>query len=192
MTAELQIDNYLTALRTHLGPLTIAEREEIVREIGAHVRDSAEESGASVETVLARLGSASELAAQYRDGLLIRRASRSFSPLLLLRATLRLATKGFFGILVFFLAVFGYVVGANLVLTALVKPMLPAHTGLWVNNGHFVAAGIDFLPPASGYHELLGLWYIPIALTIGSLTLLFTTFAIRASLRISQRWQSRL
>jgi hypothetical protein len=145
-----------------------------------------------VETVLARLGPASELAAQYRDGLLIRRASRSFSPLLLLRATLRLATRGLSGILVFFMAVFGYVIGANLVLTALVKPMLPAHTGLWVNNGHFVAAGIDFLPPASGYHEVLGLWYIPIALIIGSLTLLFTTFAIRASLRISQRWQSRL
>jgi hypothetical protein len=111
---------------------------------------------------------------------------------LLLRATLRLATRGLSGILVFFMAVFGYVIGANLVLTALVKPMLPAHTGLWVNNGHFVAAGIDFLPPASGYHEVLGLWYIPIALIIGSLTLLFTTFAIRASLRISQRWQSRL
>ena len=53
MTTELQIDNYLTALRLHLGPLTIAEREEIVREITAHIRDSAEVSGASVETVLA-------------------------------------------------------------------------------------------------------------------------------------------
>ena len=58
MTAEMQIDSYLTALRLHLGPLTIAEREEIVREIGAHVRDSAEETGASIETVLARLGPA--------------------------------------------------------------------------------------------------------------------------------------
>ncbi len=192
MTAEMKIDNYLTALRCHLGPLTIAEREEIVREISAHVRDSAEEVGASVETVLARLGPAAELAAQYRDGLLIRQASRSYSPLLLMRATLRLTTKGFFGTLVFFMAVFGYIIGANLVLTALVKPLLPAHTGLWVNNGHFVAAGIDFLPPASGYHEVLGLWYIPLALTVGSLTLLFTTFAIRASLRISQRWQSKI
>jgi hypothetical protein len=43
MTPEMQIDSYLTALRLHLGPLTIAEREEIVREITAHIRDSAEE-----------------------------------------------------------------------------------------------------------------------------------------------------
>jgi uncharacterized membrane protein len=61
MTAETQIDSYLTALRLHLGSLTIVEREEIVREIGAHVRDSAEEYGATVETVLARLGPAKSL-----------------------------------------------------------------------------------------------------------------------------------
>src|ERR1035438_3624083 len=104
MTTEMQIDNYLTTLRLHLGPLTIAEREEIVREIAAHIRDSAEESGATVETVLARLGPAEELAAQYRDGLLIRKASRSISPLVLLRAPLRLATKSISGSAVFFLA----------------------------------------------------------------------------------------
>ena len=48
MTTELQLDNYLTHLRLHLSPLTIADREEIVREIEAHVRDSAEESGATI------------------------------------------------------------------------------------------------------------------------------------------------
>ena len=90
MNQDMQIEGYLTALRLHLGPLTIAEREEIVREIGAHVRDSAEESGASIESVLARLGPAEELATQYRDGLLIRKASRSISPVLLLRASVRL------------------------------------------------------------------------------------------------------
>ena len=192
MTAEMQIDSYLTALRTHLGPLTIAEREEIVLEIGAHVRDSAEESGASIETILARLGPANELAAQYRDGLLIRQASRSISPVKLLRATLKLATKGVSGVVVFFLAIFGYAIGAGLVLTALVKPLLPANTGVWFNGDHFTSSGVLFPPPAPPAHEVLGVWYIPIALIIGSLILLFTTWAIRTSLRISQRWQSRL
>ena len=193
MTTEMQIDSYLTALRLHLGPLTIAEREEIVREIGAHVRDSAEETGASIETVLARLGPAKELAAQYRDGLLIRQASRSNSPIVLLRATLRLATKGVFGILVFFLAIFGYAMGGGLVLTALIKPIFPANTGLWFDgNGHFMSSGTLFPPPGSSAHEVLGLWYIPLALTIGSLALLLTTFLIRRSLRISQHWQSKL
>jgi uncharacterized membrane protein len=192
MTTEMQIDSYLTALRLHLGPLTIAEREEIVREISAHVRDSAEESGGSIEAILARLGPAEELAGQYRAGLLISRASRSFSPLVLLRATFRLATKGFFGVLVFFLGVFGYLMGGGMVLVALVKPIMPVNTGMWFENGRLVSSGILFPPPASPAQEVLGLWLIPLALVAGSLTLLFTTFAIRLSLRLSRQWQSRL
>lgn len=192
MTTELQIDNYLTALRLHLGPLTIGEREEIIREIGAHIRDSAESAGTDLEAVLRRLGPAKELAAQYRDGLLISRASRSFSPILLLRGALRLATKGASGILVFFVAVFGYAIGGGLVLTALLKPIFPANTGLWLKDGHMVSSGVIFPVPPPPAHEVLGIWYIPLALTVGSLTLLFTTFAIRKSLSVSQRWQSRL
>jgi uncharacterized membrane protein len=195
MTSEMQIDSYLTALRTHLGPLTIAEREEIVREINAHVRDSAEEAGASVESVLARLGPAEELAAQYRDGQLISQASRSLSPLVLLRATLRLATKGVFGFVAFFLGLFGYTMGVGLVLTALLKPIFPANTGFWVNDYRgfgFISAGSTFPSPPPHAHDILGIWYTPLALTLGSLSLLFTTMAIRKSLRTSRRWQSRM
>jgi uncharacterized membrane protein len=192
MTTTLEIDSYLASLRSHLGPFTIAGREEIVREIGAHIRDSAEESGAAVSTILARLGTAEELAAQYREGLLIRRASQSFSPVLLLRASIRLGTKGFFGFLVFFLGLFGYLTGANLVLTALVKPFLLQHTGLWLDgNGNFMSAGVQFPGPGSSVHEVLGFWYIPLGLTIGSLALVATTWAIRRSLRTSQHWQAR-
>jgi len=192
MTTEAQLDNYLTALRLHLGPLTVADREEIVREISAHARDSAEESGATIERVLARLGPPEALAAQYRDGQLIRQASQSVSPLVLLRATLRLATKGIAGIVVFFLAVLGYAFGGGMVLTALIKPILPANTGIWVRDGRFVSSGVLFPPPAPPAHEIFGMGYIPIALAVGSLTLLVTTWAIRSSLRASRRWQSKL
>jgi len=193
MTADVNVERYMTTLRLHLGPLTIGEREEIVREIGAHVRDSAEESGATVETVLAHLGPAEALAAQYRDGLLITQASRSFSPLVLLRGARRLATRGVFGILVFFVGLIGYAMGGGLVLTAFIKPILPAHTGVWFDgSGHFMSSGVLFPPPGSSAHEVLGMWFIPIALTVGSLTLLFTTWATRAALRVSQSWQSKL
>jgi hypothetical protein len=193
MNQDMQIEGYLTALRLHLGPLTIAEREEIVREIGAHVRDSAEESGASIESVLARLGPAEELATQYRDGLLIRKASRSISPVLLLRASVRLATKGVFGVLVFFVGLFGYSMGGGLVLTALLKPILPGHTGVWLDgSGHYMSSGVLCPPPGSSAHEVLGFWYIPLALAAGSLALLATTWAIRTSLKTSQHWQARV
>jgi uncharacterized membrane protein len=192
MTQEMQIESYLTALRYNLGPLTIGEREEIVLEIGAHIRDSAEEPGASIATVLARLGPAEKIAAQYRDGLLIRKASHSFSPLVLLRGTLRLATKGVFGVFVFFCAVFGYAFGAASIVAAFAKTIVPAHTGAWVQDGRLVSTGVFVygVPPQA--HEVLGLWIIPLGLTVGSLTLLFTNWAIRTALRVSQRWQSRL
>jgi uncharacterized membrane protein len=192
MTETMQIDTYLSSLRTHLGPMTLSERDEIVREISAHIRDSAEESGVSVETILARLGSAEELAAQYRDGILIRQASRSISPVKLMRGALRLATKGVSGVIVFFVGMFGYLIGGGMVLSGMLKPIFPAYTGMWFRDGHMIATGTQVYPPPSPAHEVLGIWYIPLMLTAGSLTLLATTFMIRASLRVSQRWQAKL
>jgi uncharacterized membrane protein len=192
MTTESEIGNYLTTLRSNLGPLPIAEREEILREIEAHIRDSAEESGASPSSVLARLGPADALAAQYRDGLLIRRASTSYSPPLLLRASLRLATKGVAGTVVFFLGLFGYTIGAAMVLTALAKPFQPAKIGVWFSETKSLDAGILNVPPPSSSHELLGWWFIPVMLTLGSLTLLVTTFAIKQFLSMSHRLSARL
>ncbi|HUH64683.1 MAG TPA: hypothetical protein VLZ50_16875 [Terracidiphilus sp.] len=189
MIVALQIDEYLASLRTHLGPMTLADREEIVREISAHIRDSAEQEGAGVADVLSRLGPAEALAAQYRDGLLIRRASRSLSPLVLLYAALRLATKGISGVVVFFCGLFGYVMGVGFVLSGLLKPILPANTGLWIKDGMLVSSGTLFPPPGPPAHEVLGMWYIPIALTLGSLTLLLTTYVIRTCLRFSQHFQ---
>jgi uncharacterized membrane protein len=192
MTNQVQIESYLSSLSTNLAPISITDREEILREIGAHIRDSAEESGSSVDAVLARLGPPQELAAQYRDGLLIRRASHSISPVLLLHATLRLATKGVFGILVFFSGLFGYAIGGGLIATAFLKPILPAHTGVWVVGEQIVSSGVLFPPPQPPAHEILGWWYIVVALTVGSLTLTATTLAIRMFLQLSQRWQSKL
>ncbi len=192
MIETMQIDTYLSSLRTHLGPMTLSESDEIVREISAHIRDSAEESGVSVETILASLGSAEELAAQYRDGILIRKASRSISPVTLMRGALRLATKGISGMVVLFVGMVGYLIGGGCVLSGLLKGVFPAHTGTWYQDGRMIASGTQLyiLPPPA--HEVLGMWYIPLMLTVGSLTLLATTFVIRTSLRISQRWQAKL
>ena len=192
MTNQMQMESYLATLRLHLAPLTLGEREEILREIMAHVRDSAEQSGASVEAVLTRLGPAEALAKEYRDGLLISRASRSFSPILLLRATLRLATQSIAWIFVFFLSVLGYSFGAGFVIIAFAKMIVPAHAGYWVQDGRMVSCGAFIYGVPASAHEVLGLWIIPLGLTAGSLTLLLTTFLIRNSLRLSRLVRSRL
>jgi uncharacterized membrane protein len=188
----MQIESYLTVLRSHLAPLTIAEREEIVLEIGAHIRDSAEQSGTAVPAIFAHLGTAEQLAAQYTEGLLIRQASRSFSPLVLLRATLRFTTRGISRVVVFFLGLFGYAIGAAMVLCALIKPFQPANTGVWFTETHTLESGVLYPPPGPSSHELFGWWLIPVMLTLGSLMLLITTFAIQKFLSVSQRLVAKL
>jgi uncharacterized membrane protein len=192
MTEQQQIDQYLSVFRSNLCSVTLSEREEIIREIGAHIRDSVEERTSDIVSVLARLGAPEELAVQYRDGMLIRHASRSFSPLLLLRAALRLATKGAFGILVLFCGIFGYAFGGGIILTGLIKSFAPANTGTWIQDGRIVSSGALIQVPPPPAHEILGFWYIPVALTVGALLIIVTTFVIQFALRLSQRWQAVL
>lgn len=192
MREEQQIESYLNSLRIALGSVAPGQRDEIVREIAAHIRDSSEQPGTSIETVLMRLGPADKLAREYRDNLLIRRASRSFSPVLLLQAALRLATRGVSGVFVFFIAVFGYLNGAGSLVIAVSKCLVPGHTGVWIENGNLVSAGAFIYSPPPGAHEVLGYWIIPLGLTLGSLLLIATTWIIRAAFRLSHRVQAHL
>lgn len=195
MNAQTQpnptVTAYLAELRNRLAPISIAEREDILREIAAHVRDSFETDSA-IDAVLARLGSPEELAAQYRDASLVRSASRSVSPITLLRATLRLASKGFVGILVFFCGFTGYAVGGSLLLMGLLKPFIPASVGMWTSKTTAVwqssgpTLGIQTNHPP---HELLGWWAIPVGLIGGAVVLVLTTIAIRHFLRLSHQLQ---
>ncbi len=144
-----------------------------------------------MEEILAGLGPADELAQQYRTGLLVQKARHSISPLVILRATVRWATTGVEGCLVFFIALWGYGMGVAFLLLALLKPFFPQYTGLWVGPGEFnfsFRMGATMTNPASPVHELLGWWLIPVCLVIGSLSLAGTTKLIQFLLR-SFRWK---
>ena len=192
MDNQQQITHFLNAFRTHLRSVAAPERDEIIREIGAHIRDAAEEPGTSVAEVLARLGPPAALARGYADEALLQRARQSTSPALLLRAALRLATRGVSGVLVFLVTVFGYAIGAGLALTALAKLFFPSHTGLWVRNGQLETSGVLLYTPQAPSHEVLGWWYVPLALCTGVLLIWLTTTAVRSCLRLSRRAQGRL
>lgn len=177
--AEMQIETYLRSLRECLPSLSVAEREEIVREISVHIRESAEEPGANVADILARLGSPQSLASQYGHDPVIQRASRSVSPLTILHATLYLARRGVEGFALFFVAFIGYCMGAAFIITALLKSFFPAETGLWVGPHTF---NFGFHTPAYSNpleHEALGWLYVPIALALGGFSLWITTYGIR-------------
>ena len=178
MTSETQVNDYLARLRASLTGMTVAEREDIVEEIRMHVRERSGDPGTSVDSVLAGLGPAAELAQQYRTGLLVQQARTSLSPVVILRAALRWAATGVEGFMVFVIALIGYATGAAFLLFALIKPFFPANAGLWVGPDQFSFSfrmGATMTNPSSSVHEVLGWWLIPICLVVGSLSLAITT-----------------
>lgn len=178
-TTEQQIDKYLRTLRECLANMTVADREEVIREISVHIRESVEEAGASLGVVLSRLGSAEQLAAQYTGDVVVRRAVRSISPFRILHATLHLARRGVEGIVLFFVAIIGYAGGFGFIVTALLKSFYPRETGLWVGPHSF---DFGFHTPSAfdpSAHEALGWLYIPVALALGGLFLWLTTYSMR-------------
>jgi uncharacterized membrane protein len=190
---ELQIAAFLSSLSRHLGPLASPEREDILREISAHIRDSVE-TGIPLPTVLAGLGAPEILASQYRDGALLRAASHSISPILLLRATLRLAAKGIVGMAVLLAAFIGYTTSLSLFLMGVLKPFMPSSVGMWATRS-VTTTSTDSANPAvtfgitshSAPHELLGWWAIPVGIVGGIAVFAMTTLAVRYFLRIARR-----
>jgi hypothetical protein len=182
----LQVDNYLSKLRKSLPHMPVAEREEIIREISAHIRECSQEPDSSIDNVLKRLGSPESLASEYGHDRLMRRASRSFSPVLILRVTLEMARRGAEGFALFFGTLVGYTMGCGLVLTAILKPIFPRNVGLWIGPGVF---DFGFRVPrhSDAVHELLGQWYIPVALGAGYFFIWLTTYGIRWYLRRSRQ-----
>lgn len=191
MTSDGQINDYLAQLRKSLSGMTISEREDIVEEIRMHIRERLSSSQIALDSVLAGLGPAEELGQQYRTGLLVQRAQKSISPLVILRATLRWATMGVEGFLVFCIALLGYATGVAFLLLALMKPFFPTHTGLWVGPDQFnfsFRMGATMTNPTPPVHEVLGWWLIPVCLVIGSLSLALTTKLLQFLMR-RFRWK---
>lgn len=182
---------YLQTLRSHLKSLPAETREEILLEISSHIQDSLSQPGVTLDQVLTRLGPPDRVAAAYRDNILLRRARRSFSPVVMARAILRLATKGVFGFIVFLCATIGYCIGGTFVLIALLKPIFPNHTGMWIGGPDSFTMGVQLFPPGPPAHEILGQAIIPICLVLGSLILLATMVTVRLFLRTSRFVQEK-
>jgi uncharacterized membrane protein len=178
------IESYFAALDTQLSDLPQTKREEVVRELRAHVFDRLEQitvpTDSDCGTVLKAMGTPQEIARQYRVELLLSRSAWKVSPWSVLRTLFRWTLTGIQGYVVFLIALLGYTMGAGLYLTALLKPFFPHNVGFFVSE-----RGINFAsfpaPPAG--MEMLGPYYIPFAVVAGYLFTFATTLAIRAVVR---------
>lgn len=180
MEAEEAIERYLLQLR--LALTGVSERDEILTEIRSHIVDRLADTSLPVqetaEDTLRSLGSPMELARAYRSRGLMATAAASISPMVLLRATYRWAMTGIRGFVVFFILVFGYVVSIGFYVCALFKPIFPDRVGLFIGPDQF---GFGVVPPGMPLqNEVLGPYFIPVALVIASLALIGTTKFVRS------------
>lgn len=189
------IESYFAALETQLSDLPRANRDDVVRELRAHVLDRLEPRAAvsddDCRTVLRALGAPDEIARQYRLELLLNRAARSRSPWVLFRTTMRWAVTGVQGFSVFMVAFIGYATAASFYVTAALKPFFPNNIGMYAGPDGFNIAYQDH--PAG--HDIAGPYFIPIAIIAGFLITLVTTISLKALIRrfgkIKQRIAAR-
>jgi HAAS domain-containing protein len=193
MTSNTMIESYFDALSTQLADLPPARREEVVRELRAHVLDRLEQitvpSNDDCRTVLKALGTPEEIARQYRVELLLNRSAWRISPWKMLRTLSRWTLTGVQGYIVFMVAMVGYLIGACFYITALLKPFFPHNIGLYVSEQGLNIARFPAPPPGT---DLAGAYYIPIAVCAGFLFTFLTTLTIRFVVRKFGRLKQKI
>lgn len=180
---DLRIENYLRRLDASLRGMQPAEKQDILREIRAHMVDSvaaAPEHEISIDRVLRLLGTPEELAQRYNTECMLTRASHSFSPWLLLQTTWRWAKLGMKGTLAFFLALVGYGTALAFTGVVLLKPFRSANVGMWWGHDNFII-GAPAHP--EGMHELLGQSFVPVMVAFAFALAVGTTQALRWLIR---------
>jgi len=173
MTTEMQIDSYLTTLRTILALSPSANGRRLCARSPPTSATPPKNPEPPLRLFLPA-GPADELAAQVSRRAAHPPSQPQYPPLQAAPRHARLATKGVSGVVVFFLAIFGYLMGGGLVLTVLIKPIFPANTGVWFNDERFVSSGTLFPAPAPPRTKFLACGIYRWRLR-GQLALLFTT-----------------
>ena len=184
MTSNPMIESYFAALSTQLADLPQPNRDEVIRELRAHVFDRLEQISVATDddcrTVLKALGTPEEIARQYRVELLLSRSAWRISPWRVLRTLFRWTLTGIQGYIVFVMALIGYTLAAAFYVTALLKPLFPHNVGLFVGSEGINLARFPVPPMGT---EILGVYYIPVAVVVGYLFTFVTTLAIRFVVR---------
>lgn len=181
--ADTRIENYLTRLQVALRGVAPDYQEDILREIRAHITDSAEHSAdhaGAVDRVLRLLGTPEDLAARYSTECQLQRASRSFSPWLLLLTCWHWAKLGMKGTLAFVVALFGYGLALGFTVSVFLKPFMPSRIGWWSGPEGF---GIIIPDHPQQMHELLGNYFVPVIAAAAFLSAIGTTHLLRWMMR---------
>lgn len=184
--SQVRIEAYLGKLRQGLRGMKEEDAREIVEELRSHLADKASASGEmsveGVEVALAALGDPEWLASQYMTDEVLSQAEVGRSPVRILDSLFRWASLSVAGLFVLLGSLAGYLLGALVILWAMLKPSHPHTAGLWVSRDMTgdlsISLGLGFGSAPAGAKDVLGWWIVPLGLLVGcGLVMLTTRFA---------------
>jgi hypothetical protein len=160
------IHNYFKSLTKYLARLEKTDAEEVIREIESHIYDAMElqeQEGeqSSAQSILDGFGEPRELANRYVEHIL-----KGTPPPSGFRA-IQSVKKGMTKSLYYSMGLFGFGIAFGLIIVGLAKFFMPDLVGVWsAAEGNSVI--ITFSEHTyQNSKELLGYWFIPIAITLG-------------------------
>lgn len=176
--AQKVYSGYIRRVKRAVSKLPQADREEVLMEINSHIYEGLQrgEGGDEVNTLLdtlERLGEPEEFLQPMVADRKLKQATTTFNPLHVAQALALNIGRGVlylvFAILYLTLAVFGFVIYSEIT--------DPEHTGLFLQDGQFMALGV--VSDASGKEEILGNWLIPACIVVAVLMYLIITLLMR-------------
>lgn len=184
-TTNDPLESYIGRFQARLTKMTLAQRQDVVDEIRAHVHERVASSGLSIPEVLEKLGPAELLAQEYYRGALVTQASSGFSPWKILRAGFALGMTGVHGILMLAIAFWGYAGALGCFAAGIARQIFPEQMAIWITPDFDLGMGPDRPVDAQAF---LDNWFQPLAFGLGVLLLMLTTLAIRYLLPRLKRW----
>ena len=172
---------YMKKVSAMTQGLPRAGQREIQNEISSHIYESLRNSpGLSVQGALEKFGEPDAFLPEWVVLKKLEMAVSSFDPIRILRAL-------FFGITRHTVHAFKYLLfGILYLLTfifaalSIIKVIIPERTGLLISQHGFILGHTD---DVSGYHEVLGWWFIPISLFAAILFYVMITLLLKRSLQ---------
>lgn len=177
-TAQRIYNDYLKRVEKCIAILSKEDKKEMLMEINSHIFEGMQRFSDNNETdnlltVLEKLGVPEEFLKPVIADKKTAQAVRTFNPKYVLQALLLNFKNGIkysvFALLYLLLFVFVFFIGAKLI--------FPTKTGLFYLDEKF--QGFGFLKNADSMNEILGFWFIPLAILSTIIFYLLITLLLR-------------
>ncbi|MEL6371782.1 MAG: DUF1700 domain-containing protein [Pseudomonadota bacterium] len=165
MSESAKIEKYLKNLAQHLAGLSSGERDEIVKEIRAHLEHRLGEN--RLDETFEALGSPDQCAHSFYEQRQIETALHDGGVAKVIGTLLTLATSRTLAVVGLLTSSLLFIFAAAFGLMAVAKIVAPDHVGLWVvPDEGFARLGFSSVAPEQNMVEVLGFTLTPLAVAL--------------------------